>query len=127
MWKRYLLVFVVAFLLNLIWENLHSVLYVHYQGGPITETILLRASLFDAVFITILLFLIRNIKSRGIELYLLLSVSFLVAIAIELFALATGRWAYSPTMSIVPVLGVGLSPIIQLPFLGWFTKKLLKF
>src|SRR3989338_3728565 len=52
--KKLLIIFGLAFSLNLIWENLHSYLYVHYQGGKITEWILLKAALFDAIFTTLL-------------------------------------------------------------------------
>src|SRR3989338_6127191 len=52
--KKLIAIFALAFLLNLIWENLHSWLYAYYEGGVITEWILLRATLFDAIFITLL-------------------------------------------------------------------------
>jgi len=50
--KKIFLIFVLSFLLNLIWENLQSFLYLSYQGGKITELILLRATLTDALIIT---------------------------------------------------------------------------
>lgn len=52
--KKIFLVFILSFVLNLIWENLHSFLYVEYMGNKITEFILLRASVVDAIIITIL-------------------------------------------------------------------------
>ncbi len=51
--KKWILVFVYAFGLNLIWENLHSFLYVHYKQGPITEFILVRAAISDALIIRV--------------------------------------------------------------------------
>lgn len=47
-------VFPAAFVLNAVWENMHAPLYVHYQGGSITEWILLRAALWDAIIIVAL-------------------------------------------------------------------------
>ena len=52
--KKIFLLFSVAFGLNLIWENLHSFLYAQYQRGPITEFVLLRATLADAVMIVLI-------------------------------------------------------------------------
>ena len=42
-----------------------------------------------------------------------------VAVLIELWALQTGRWAYTGAMPLVPFLGAGLTPTIQLGFLGY--------
>lgn len=122
--KRYSFIFPIAFLLNLIWENLHSFLYTHYQGGAITEPILLRATLFDAVFITLLFLLIDRMKvGKSTGLYIQIGVSFFVAVLIEVFALSTTRWAYGPWMPIIPILEVGLTPIIQLPLLGYLSGR----
>jgi hypothetical protein len=40
-----------------------------------------------------------------------------VAVAIEYFSLKAGRWDYEPLMPIIPYLGVGLVPVIQLMIL----------
>ncbi len=53
------------------------------------------------------------------------------AAAFEWFSLATGRWSYTHRMSIVPVLGVGVWPLLQLTLLvpaafwiaRWWTKR----
>jgi len=53
------------------------------------------------------------------------------AAAFEWFSLATGRWSYTHRMPVVPVLGVGLWPVLQLTLLvpaalwiaRWFTKQ----
>ena len=47
-------VFLLALMLNLAWEFLHSGLYVHYRGGAITLSLLARAALYDAAVITII-------------------------------------------------------------------------
>ncbi|MEK7093934.1 MAG: hypothetical protein AAB903_01165 [Patescibacteria group bacterium] len=123
--KRYSFIFGIAFFLNLMWENVHAFLYLHYQGGPITEQILLRATLFDAVFIILLLILIDRMKvERSTGVYIQIGVSFLVAVLIEVFALGASRWAYGPWMPIIPILEVGLSPIIQLPLLGYLSGRI---
>ena len=118
---RPLNIFLVSFLLNLIWENLHSVLYTGYQGGKITEFILMRASVGDAVMITVLLLPFLYIvwfQKRG---YLIVVAGIVLAILIEWYALSTGRWAYNEYMPIIPFLNIGLTPTIQLGLLGYLT------
>ena len=39
----------------------------------------------------------------------------------EVFALRTDRWTYGPFMPTLPVLGVGLTPLLQMPLLILFT------
>ena len=48
---------------------------------------------------------------------------FVVALALvgqtigEVFALRTDRWSYGPFMPTIPVLGVGLTPLLQMPLM----------
>ncbi|PJE51328.1 MAG: hypothetical protein COV29_01065 [Candidatus Yanofskybacteria bacterium CG10_big_fil_rev_8_21_14_0_10_36_16] len=122
--KKIFFIFITAFLLNTVWEHLHSLLYIHYKGGEITNFILFRATLFDAVFITVLIFVMANIKSLN-KTWFLVSVSVATAILIEIYALSTGRWAYG-AMPVIPIINTGLTPTVQLAFLGYITKRLNK-
>ena len=116
-------VFVLAFLLNLLWENLHSYLYTHYQSGAITETILIRAALFDAAVIFVLAFgVILTPAFRG-KFWLAIGLSFVIAMALERYALAVNRWAYAETMPIIPIFSTGLTPTIQLALTLWIIFK----
>lgn len=122
--KKVFLIFILSFVLNLIWENLHSLLYVGYMGGKITEFILLRASIADAVIITLMslpFVFMPRLKGKS---WLIIFIGVLVAIFIELWALNTGRWAYNEYMPIIPILGIGLTPTIQLGFLGYLSYRL---
>ncbi len=115
---RIILVFVFAFVSNLIWENLHALLYVHYKGGPITEAILLQATLVDACIISLLAigyYFMKWIKGRYGIVFIL---GVLIAIGIEWFAISTSRWSYTNMMPIVPIIKTGLTPTIQLGLLG---------
>ncbi|OYV26226.1 MAG: hypothetical protein B7W98_03265, partial [Parcubacteria group bacterium 20-58-5] len=56
MTRKISVIFTVAFVLDIIWENAHSFLYANYMGGPITESILIRASVWYAVIITLICF-----------------------------------------------------------------------
>jgi hypothetical protein len=123
--KKIFPVFILAFILNLVWENLHSYLYLHYQGGEITQLALLRASLFDALFIALLwIFFVFFLKVKKAE-WLALIAGIIAAVFIEIFALKTDRWAYSELMPIVPFLNVGMTPIAQLGLLSFIIFKLI--
>ncbi len=117
--KKLILIFVIAFLLNLAWEFAHAPLYVHYRGGAITPGVLVRAALFDAAIIALAA---RFIKPVWLSALLLI----VFAILLEYWALSTGRWAYGDAMPTIPILGVGLSPVLQLALTYMLTLKLAK-
>lgn len=117
--KKLFYIFILAFILNLIWENLHSFLYFHPRGDPIDQMMLLRATLFDALFITLMGGLFLKVAYFKERLPYALLFGVIVAIVIELYALETGRWAYNELMPLVPLLKTGLTPTIQLGFLSY--------
>jgi len=123
---RILFIFFISFILNLVWENIHYLLYTHYQGGEITRLILLRASFFDALltifFVTPFLYSYFLKKHSWLIIFL----GVLVAIFIELNALNTERWTYNELMPIIPFTQFGITPIIQLALLGFVTYQVQK-
>lgn len=121
--KRLVTVFISAFVLNIFWENLHSFLYNNYMGGKITEFILIRASLFDAILITTVVLPFIFISSLKDKSWLIIVIGIVVAIFNEWYGLSTGRWAYNSLMPIVPILKVGLTPMLQLGVLGYLSYK----
>ena len=122
--KTYLKIFFFAFLFNFLWENLHAPLYLYYRGGAITELILARAALVDALIILLLVLTSRAQKIiKGRAVFIFLS-GLLVAIILEHRALATDRWQYSEAMPLVPFIKVGLTPAIQLALTGWLSYKI---
>lgn len=116
--KKLSLIFASALVLNSVWENAHSVLYANYMRGAITEPILLRASIWDAVIITLICLPFLYDGSLRRKSWLIFAIGVVVAIAIEMYALQTGRWAYNELMPVIPLLGVGLTPTLQLGTLG---------
>lgn len=124
--KKIPIIFNLAFLLNLIWENLHSYLYVHYQGGTITQLVLIRAALFDAIFITLLALIFIAVDYFNRRLWWSLIIGIVFAIILERWALDTGRWAYNDLMPIIPLLKTGLTPTLQLGLLSFSIYKLVK-
>lgn len=122
MLKKISLVFILAFALNLIWEVLHSRLYLHYQGGPITFFVLARAAAVDAGLILIVVLAAQRLEKHK---YLFVALAGLVlAVAIEVWALKTGRWAYGADMPIVPIIRTGLTPTVQLAVTALISQKL---
>src|ERR1035437_9162789 len=119
--KRIATIFLSAFILNAIWENLHSFLYVDYMNTQITEVILLRAALADAVMITIISLPFVLFQSWKKQSWIIILLGFILAVSIEWWALGTGRWEYSAYMPIIPFLYVGLTPAIQLGLLGYIS------
>lgn len=118
--RKIVFVFALSFALNFVWEYLHSALYLLYQHGPITLPILLRATLFDAIVITVLYV---AFSSRA-KIWLPVVIALFFAIILELFALHTGRWEYNNLMPIIPLLNVGLTPVLQLPILLFIVFKI---
>ncbi len=122
--KKTALVFFLSFALNLVWENLHATLYTNYQGGPISNTILLHATLADALIITAGAFLFLYVPYLRRNLWLSLVLGILIAIGVEMWALETGRWAYSALMPLTPFVKTGLTPTLQLGLLGYVTYRI---
>lgn len=114
-------IFLLSLLLNLIWEHLHSLLYAGYRGGGITEFILIRASLADAIMITVLALPFVFFEKLKKYAWIIVVAGILLAIGIEWYALSTLRWAYNEFMPIIPILGIGLTPMIQLGLLGYLS------
>lgn len=122
MLKKLATVFVLAFLLNWVWEMTHSVLYLNYQGRSVTYFILFRAALGDAVIISVLILIAHKFKLD--KLLFVVFGGLIAAIAIEMWALQTGRWAYNSLMPIIPIIKTGLTPTIQLAVTGYIVQKL---
>ena len=119
--KKILYIFIISFILNLIWENLHVLLYDNYSGGQITQFILFRASIGDAIMISIIAlpFIFLGFFKRN--KWLIIPIGLVIAISIEIYALSVGRWAYNEFMPLIPLLKIGLTPTIQLALLGYLS------
>ncbi len=125
--KKLIIVFVSAFFLNLVWENLHSLLYLSYKGGEITEFVLIKASLFDAILILIISIPFLFISFFSKRIWILFFIATVVAISNEWYGLGTHRWIYNMYMPIIPFVHVGLTPTMQLGILGVLAIKIQKY
>lgn len=113
--KKLLIIFISAFILNAVWEHLHSVLYLHYKGEEIMNYMLFRSALFDAFIITVFAHFFKNI-------WCIVVVSIFFAVGLEFWALNVGRWAYTDSMPLM--FGIGLTPAIQLGLLAYISVKI---
>lgn len=134
-------VFLVAFFFNLMWEHAHYALYDCAAGCAVATLsslsflpLLVRASIFDAFFITTL-FIALSFLHRSLGWLHNISFADIVGIAIaglsyatlvERHALTIGKWQYAGNMPIVPLLQVGLTPFIQLALLSLLTYWMIK-
>lgn len=122
--RRYIFrLFTISVFINYIWEMVQMPLY---EQMPVTELsswlFCFWASLGDGV-ITIVIWILGYFIYRSQNWFLSLSpwkvIILLVsggaiAIAIELHALATSLWKYSSYMPVLPLVGIGIAPFVQL-------------
>ncbi len=115
----------VAFLLNLIWEIVQMPLYKDGSYSLSHITFCALASVADALMV-VLIYLgvaliyksplwIEDIKWQPVVFIIL--IGGVGAVLAEMRHLSSGSWAYSPSMPIVPLVNVGLSPVLQFMFL----------
>jgi hypothetical protein len=124
MLRKTVVIFFVAFATNYVWEHLHSLLYTSYHSHSITELVLLRASLVDAILILLITLPFLSVKSSNRGAFFIIPVGILVGILIELWALNTGQWQYTQLMPIIPFIQTGLTPTLQLGILGYVAYRI---
>ncbi len=122
---------VIAFGLNWIWEIGQMFAYAAEDGNSWTKSFLFctLASVVDAIVtVAIYVFLKLLVKPSSAKFYLCAAISgALCAVGFEWFAFRFGLWSYGERMVVLPVLGVGLLPFVQLtllvPLAIWLTRK----
>ena len=127
-----------SFLLNLVWEVAQIPLFSGMARAEHGNALLVctRATIGD-VAIAEIAFCVMALRVGSRRWILRASPAMMtgfvavgVVITIILEYLAThvfGRWTYAPTMPVVPVLRVGLTPLLQWiilpPIVVWFTRR----
>ena len=124
-WKIFLIIFILAFFLNLLWEVSHSLLY-DWNTLPLENIVsycvpkILKSTLGDGFYIT-LIFIINSLfrknlkwinKPKKIDYVILIILGVIFAIFIEIKAKIFNLWAYNQYMP--TIFGIGLTPLIQL-------------
>ncbi len=123
------IIFASSYLLNLLWEVAHSMLY-NWNISPLKNDVyfyipkILQATFADALIISGI-FLLNCLFRKGCkwifmpkraDYLLFISAGLISSIIIEVNALSRGLWAYSQHMPLV--FGIGLTPLIQLAITG---------
>ncbi|MFA5940605.1 MAG: hypothetical protein WC809_14710 [Sinimarinibacterium sp.] len=124
---------VLAAVLHAIWEFVQCVPFYADGRFPMTLAGMLQAVTGD-VALTWLMFWATTLALRRplgetaavsrAGLAALAAIGAILATAIELHALSSGRWRYSALMPIVPGIGVGLLPLLQLMVLPALALRL---
>jgi len=110
-----------AFVLHLVWENAQAPLYAGYQSFSAHFPLCLMGAAGDvAVTLFVLAFMLllkREIPQTARDFIALAVIGFGIAVLIEQRALLSGAWGYAPAMPLLPILQVGLTPILQMTIL----------
>ena len=134
--KTILLFVVLAFSINLVWEVSHSVLY-DWDKEPLNNDVnfyvsrILFSTAGDLLLLT-MIFVAVSLKNKNLDwiqkpkkldysLVAILGIAF--AIFIEKRAEILHLWSYNSTMPLI--LGIGITPLIQLALTGIFVLWLL--
>lgn len=120
--KNYILiVFVVAVILNIVWELAQLYLYNNAVYNIAHISFCALASIADAIMITLMYLLFAAVLKNALwirsvkwyQILILVVVGATGAILSEKRHLNIGTWDYSYWMPIIPIVKVGLSPVLQ--------------
>lgn len=129
-----LLISAVSFSFHYTWENIHLLLYANYEG--LTDMpIVLYATFGDVMYVIGAVLFVSLLKWRldwlndvtTSDVIGLAVVGFAIAFFVEYKALVFERWTYTDAMPIIPLLGIGFSPVLQmtilLPLSVWIAAR----
>lgn len=121
-----------AFFFNLSWEILQMPLFkgAVYDWQHIMFCVL--ASVADVIMVLLIYFgfalIYKNAfwikKLNAKSIILLLLISGIGAVLAEVWQLSIGTWSYASAMPLIPVVNVGLSPVLQFMILPIFIYRL---
>ena len=127
-----------AFLLNLAWEFAQVPLFAGMPAAEHWRAILVcgRATLGDVVIALVGFWVVaicdraRNWVLRPAAAHVtgFVAVGVLITVVMEWLATRVlGRWTYADAMPVIPLLGVGLAPLLQWivlpPIVVWFVRR----
>ena len=123
---------VLSFLLNFIWELIQIPLYKNSSYDIVHIAFCALASLADAIMVLLLYFgfafvfrnqfWIQHLKWQRIIIVIL--IGGIGAVLAEIRHLTLGNWAYAGSMPIIPIINVGISPVLQFMLLPLLTYLL---
>jgi len=117
-------IFLAGFLINLLYETAHSLLYKTCLEMPAQKYVplIIRASLYDGIWIvviylmTYLFFNNENIFSNYFQMTAFAIISIISAYLWELYSIKNKRWEYSSKMPLI--FGAGLTPTFEIFLTG---------
>lgn len=120
-------IFLISFLINLLWEVIHSQLYETCLRLPLKKFIplIIGASLKDGFWIStfylISIFILGeiNILANPLQLFVFVFLTLLFSYIDEKISIKLKRWEYSKQMP--KILGVGITPLLELAITGILT------
>ncbi|MGH7366643.1 MAG: hypothetical protein ACREK9_09560 [Candidatus Rokuibacteriota bacterium] len=127
-----------AFLLNLTWEFAQVPLFAGMPSAQHWGAILVcgRATLGDVVIALVAFWAVAAsararswvLRPTAAQITSFVAVGVVITIVMEWLATQVlGRWMYAEAMPVIPVLGVGLSPLLQWivlpPIVVWFVRR----
>lgn len=115
----------VSFVVHFVWEYLHFGLYTDYDHWIGSVPVYWLATVGDVLYTLGAFALVSAIKksyewvprATRADYLMLVALGCLIALFVEYKGLALDRWEYLPEMPLIPILGVGLSPILQMAIL----------
>ena len=120
--KFILLVTIQGFILNFAWEVVQGPLYAGFSKDIQHIAICALAAVADAIMVLLLYFgfaLVYNKNPFWVQKFTALRIAVVAlaggigAILTEMRHLSEGNWAYAESMPIIPIVNVGLSPVLQ--------------
>jgi hypothetical protein len=130
---RLLVVYAVAMCINYVWEMAQMPLYQDMRLDELRSWLRCLQASFGDANITIAIFIMGLLLFRDWSWPAKLNIPKLayitisgggVAVLIDLFALKNGRWTYTSLMPLLPLVGVGLIPFLQLMLLPYVSYLL---
>ncbi len=125
-WKPLASFFGASFILHLLWENLQAPLYAGYVSFDGHAWVCLRATFGDMLIMLLMYVALaaahrdllwvkkRDAYARPATWLLPVAIGMIIAVGIEWWSVyGIHRWSYG-TMPLIPVLGVGVSPVLQM-------------
>ena len=119
--KVFFTIAALAFLFNLTWELIQIPLYKSASYSIEHISFCALASVADAILVLLLFFgsavLFRNLlwiqEKKWQQMMMVILIGGTGAVLGEMRHLSIGSWAYADTMPIIPVVNVGVTPVLQ--------------
>lgn len=124
------LFFGLSFVLHLLWENLQMPLYAGFEHAPLREHfwVCFKATATGDMFFMLTIYLVLAavhrdwfwVTDRGAYTHpgtwiVTLVAGMLLAVSFELWAVYVDhRWSYAAFMPLLPIVQVGLTPVLQM-------------